>query len=121
LLLPGVCAAVQCLQAGAFKIGDTAGTLDNIISCKLYRPGSVGFVGQSGGMSNETYNVLSRATDGLYEGELAVRDLAWVVKTLVQQGQLAAALHFTALLPQCLLARQAAKNRACCGSAALAS
>lgn len=57
------------MQAGAFKIGDTAGTLDNIIACKLYRPGSVGFVSKSGGMSNEMYNVLSRATDGLYEGE----------------------------------------------------
>ncbi len=56
------------LQAGAFKIGDTAGTLDNIISCKLHRPGSVGFVSKSGGMSNEMYNVLSRATDGLFEG-----------------------------------------------------
>lgn len=60
-------------QAGAFKIGDTAGTLDNIIACKLYRPGSVGFVSKSGGMSNEMYNVLSRATDGLYEGEGGLR------------------------------------------------
>lgn len=59
---------LTALQAGAFKIGDTAGTLDNIIACKLYRPGSVGFVSKSGGMSNEMYNVLSRATDGLYEG-----------------------------------------------------
>lgn len=58
------------MQAGAFKIGDTAGTLDNIIACRLYRPGSVGFVSKSGGMSNEMYNVLSRATDGLYEGEI---------------------------------------------------
>lgn len=58
-------------QAGAFKIGDTAGTLDNIVACKLYRPGSVGFVSKSGGMSNEMYNVLSRATDGLYEGARA--------------------------------------------------
>jgi ATP citrate (pro-S)-lyase len=57
------------MQAGAFKIGDTAGTLDNIIACKLYRPGSVGFVSKSGGMSNEMYNVLARATDGLYEGK----------------------------------------------------
>ncbi|GBF97148.1 ATP-citrate lyase B [Raphidocelis subcapitata] len=61
-------ATVGGVQAGAFKIGDTAGTLDNIIACKLYRPGSVGFVSKSGGMSNEMYNVLSRATDGLYEG-----------------------------------------------------
>lgn len=35
------------IQAGAFKIGDTAGTIDNIIQCKLYRPGSVGFVSKS--------------------------------------------------------------------------
>lgn len=61
-------ATVGGIQAGAFRIGDTAGTLDNIIACKLYRPGSVGFVSKSGGMSNELYNVLSRATDGLYEG-----------------------------------------------------
>ncbi|KAJ7571174.1 hypothetical protein O6H91_01G152900 [Diphasiastrum complanatum] len=61
-------ATVGGIQAGAFKIGDTAGTLDNIIHCRLYRPGSVGFVSKSGGMSNELYNVLSRATDGIYEG-----------------------------------------------------
>jgi ATP citrate (pro-S)-lyase len=61
-------ATVGGVQAGAFKIGDTAGTLDNIVHCKLYRPGSVGFVSKSGGMSNEMYNVLARVTDGLYEG-----------------------------------------------------
>ncbi|KAI8471432.1 MAG: citrate synthase-like protein [Monoraphidium minutum] len=61
-------ATVGGIQAGAFRIGDTAGTLDNIIACRLYRPGSIGFVSKSGGMSNELYNVLSRATDGLYEG-----------------------------------------------------
>eukprot|EP00192_Tetraselmis_astigmatica_P015423 CAMPEP_0117667044 /NCGR_PEP_ID=MMETSP0804-20121206/10735_1 /TAXON_ID=1074897 /ORGANISM="Tetraselmis astigmatica, Strain CCMP880" /LENGTH=180 /DNA_ID=CAMNT_0005474701 /DNA_START=283 /DNA_END=825 /DNA_ORIENTATION=- len=32
-------ATVGGMQPGAFKIGDTAGTLENIISCKLYRPG----------------------------------------------------------------------------------
>ncbi|KAB2615884.1 hypothetical protein D8674_022472 [Pyrus ussuriensis x Pyrus communis] len=31
-------------EAGAFKIGDTAGTIDNIIHYKLYKPRSVGFV-----------------------------------------------------------------------------
>lgn len=64
---PPLCPCVRP-QAGAFKIGDAAGTLDNIIACKLYRPGSVGFVSKSGGMSNEMYNTLARATDGLYEG-----------------------------------------------------
>ncbi|XP_059317848.1 ATP-citrate synthase beta chain protein 2-like isoform X3 [Lycium ferocissimum] len=61
-------ATVGVIQAGAFKIGDTAGTIDNIIQCKLYRPGSVGFVSKSGGMSNELYNTIARVTDGIYEG-----------------------------------------------------
>ncbi|XWS08488.1 hypothetical protein CRYUN_Cryun40dG0006700 [Craigia yunnanensis] len=61
-------ATVGGIQAGAFKIGDTAGTIDNIIHCKLYRPGSVGFVSKSGGMSNEMYNTIARVTDGIYEG-----------------------------------------------------
>jgi len=60
-------ATVGGIQAGSFKIGDTAGTMDNIISCKLYRPGSVGFVSKSGGLSNECYNILSKTTDGLFE------------------------------------------------------
>nr|VDD38960.1 unnamed protein product [Brassica oleracea] len=75
-------ATVGGIQAGAFKIGDTAGTIDNIIQCKLYRPGSVGFVSKSSlrvffihhssfpadGMSNEMYNTVARVTDGIYEG-----------------------------------------------------
>lgn len=61
-------ATVGGVQAGAFKIGNTAGTVDNIIACKLHRPGSVGFVSKSGGMSNEMYNMLAQTTDGLYEG-----------------------------------------------------
>jgi succinyl-CoA synthetase alpha subunit len=56
------------IQAGAFKIADTAGTIDNVVNCKLYRPGSVGVVSKSGGLSNELYNILSRTTDGLFEG-----------------------------------------------------
>lgn len=61
-------ATVGGVQAGAFKIGDTAGTAENIVQCKLHRPGSVGFVSKSGGLSNEMYNVLARTTDGLFEG-----------------------------------------------------
>ena len=48
-------------------IGDTAGTVENIVRCKLYRPGCVGFVSKSGGLSNEMYNILGRTTNGLYE------------------------------------------------------
>ncbi|CAN6858430.1 unnamed protein product [Brassica oleracea] len=61
-------ATVGGIQAEAFKIGDTAGTIDNIIHSKLYRPGSVGFVSKSGGMSNEMYNIVAHVTDGIYEG-----------------------------------------------------
>ncbi|MBS3976749.1 MAG: hypothetical protein KGZ75_08525 [Syntrophomonadaceae bacterium] len=61
-------ATVGGIMAGAFKIGNTAGTLENIIDSKLYRAGSVGFVSKSGGMSNEAYNIIARNTDGLYEG-----------------------------------------------------
>ena len=61
-------ATVGGIRAGAFKIGNTAGTIDNIIASKLYRPGSVGFVSKSGGMSNEMYNIIAQNTDGLYEG-----------------------------------------------------
>ena len=61
-------ATVGGLMAGAFKIGNTGGTIDSIIESKLYRPGSVGFVSKSGGLSNEAYNIISRNSDGLYEG-----------------------------------------------------
>jgi len=61
-------ATVGGMVAGAFKIGNTAGTIDNIIESKLYKQGSVGFVSKSGGMSNEMYNIIARNTDGLYEG-----------------------------------------------------
>jgi ATP citrate (pro-S)-lyase len=42
--------------------------MDNIISSKLYRAGSVGYVSKSGGMSNELNNILSLVTNGTYEG-----------------------------------------------------
>ncbi|PWA54734.1 ATP-citrate synthase beta chain protein 2 [Artemisia annua] len=40
-------ATVSGIQVGAFKIGDTAGTIDNIIHCKFYRTETVGFVSKS--------------------------------------------------------------------------
>jgi len=61
-------ATVGGIAAGAFKIGNTGGTIDNIVASKLHRPGSVGFVSKSGGMSNEAYNIIARNTDGLFEG-----------------------------------------------------
>ncbi len=61
-------ATVGGIKPGAFKIGNAAGTIENIRDAKLYRPGSVGFVSVSGGLSNEGYNIISRNTDGIYEG-----------------------------------------------------
>ncbi|MGA2385994.1 MAG: citrate/2-methylcitrate synthase [Candidatus Bathyarchaeia archaeon] len=61
-------ATVGGVKAGCFKIGNAGGTIENIVESKLHRPGSVGFVSKSGGLSNEAYNIISRNTDGLYEG-----------------------------------------------------
>jgi len=61
-------ATVGGIAGGAFKIGNTAGTLDNIVACKLHRPGSVAYVSKSGGLSNELNNIIARNSDGVYEG-----------------------------------------------------
>ncbi|HUI39685.1 MAG TPA: citrate/2-methylcitrate synthase [Methanothrix sp.] len=61
-------ATVGGMAAGAFRIGNTAGTIENIIASRLYRPGCVGFVSKSGGMLNEAFNIISRNSNGIYEG-----------------------------------------------------
>lgn len=61
-------ATVGGIKPGCFRIGNTGGMMDNIISSKLYRPGSVAYVSKSGGMSNELNNILSFTTNGTYEG-----------------------------------------------------
>lgn len=61
-------ATVGGLKPGCFKIGNTGGMMDNILYSKLYRPGSVAYVSRSGGMSNELNNIISKSSDGVYEG-----------------------------------------------------
>ncbi|KAJ3049800.1 citrate synthase [Rhizophlyctis rosea] len=61
-------ATVGGIKPGCFKIGNTGGMMDNIVSSKLYRAGSVAYVSKSGGMSNELNNIISRSSDGVYEG-----------------------------------------------------
>ncbi|KAM7045341.1 LOW QUALITY PROTEIN: ATP-citrate synthase-like [Molossus nigricans] len=61
-------ATVGGIEPGCFKIGNTGGMLDNILASQLYRPGSVAYVSRSGGMSNELDDIISRTTDGVYEG-----------------------------------------------------
>ncbi|KAJ3337312.1 citrate synthase [Gonapodya sp. JEL0774] len=61
-------ATVGGIKPGCFKIGNTGGMMDNIVSSLLYRPGSVAYVSKSGGMSNELNNIISRTTNGVAEG-----------------------------------------------------
>lgn len=61
-------ATVGGITAGAFRIGNTGGMLDNIVMSKLYRRGSVAYVSKSGGMSNELNNIIARSSDGVCEG-----------------------------------------------------
>lgn len=61
-------ATVGGIKPGCFRIGNSGGMMDNIVSSKLYRPGSVGYVSKSGGMSNELNNILALNTNGTYEG-----------------------------------------------------
>ena len=61
-------ATVGGLQAGAFKIGNTGGALNNLKSLGLYSPGSIGLVSVSGGMVNEMFNIIHKNTDGVFEG-----------------------------------------------------
>ena len=76
-------ATVGGIAAGAFKMANTGGTIENIIDSKLHRPGSVGFVSKSGGMSNEAYNIIARNTDGLFEG-IAIGGDAYPGSTLME-------------------------------------
>ena len=68
-------ATVGGIAAGAFKIGNTGGTIENIIESRLHRAGSVAYVSKSGGMSNEINNIVSRNSDGVYEGVAIGGDL----------------------------------------------
>ena len=61
-------ATVGGIKPGCFRIGNTGGMLDNIVMAKLYRPGSVAYVSRSGGLPNELNNMISRNSDGVYEG-----------------------------------------------------
>ena len=61
-------ATVGGLRAGAFRIGNTGGSIENMVAAKLYRPGSVGLVSRSGGMLNEMFNIIAQETDGVVEG-----------------------------------------------------
>lgn len=60
-------ATVGAIKAGEFRVGNTAGSIESIIAAKLYRPGSVGVVTVSGGMSLEVNTIVANYADGAYE------------------------------------------------------
>ncbi|PZM86682.1 ATP citrate synthase [Candidatus Gracilibacteria bacterium] len=57
-------ATVGAMEAGVFRAGNTGGSLENIISSKLYKTGNTGFVSKSGGMSNEMRKIIADRTNG---------------------------------------------------------
>jgi ATP-citrate lyase alpha-subunit len=61
-------ATVGGISAGKFRIGNSGGTIENIVKSKLHRPGSVGLVTKSGGMLNEMFNIIAKNSNGAYEG-----------------------------------------------------
>lgn len=61
-------ATAGAIVGGTLRMGNSGGSLENIVASKLYRKGSVGFVSRSGGMSNEMFRVIGNQTDGIHTG-----------------------------------------------------
>jgi ATP citrate (pro-S)-lyase len=54
------------ILSGQFRIGNTGGSIDNILECQLnVKKGSVGFVTRSGGLLNELSYIVSHNTNGV--------------------------------------------------------
>jgi ATP citrate (pro-S)-lyase len=62
-------ATVGAIKPGILRLGNAGGSVENLQVSRLFRQhGSVAYVARSGGMSNELNSIISRVTDGLYEG-----------------------------------------------------
>jgi len=61
-------ATVGGIKAGQFRIGNTGGSLENIIDSRLTISGPVAFVTRSGGLLNELCRIVSDNTKGVYQG-----------------------------------------------------
>jgi len=57
--------SIGVMSAGECRLGVIGGAFDNLIACKLYRPGSFGVVTKSGGLSNEIIWICSQFADGI--------------------------------------------------------
>ncbi len=61
-------ATAGAIVGGTLRMGNSGGSIENIIASWLYKKGSVGFVSRSGGMSNEMFRVIGTRTDGIHTG-----------------------------------------------------
>ena len=57
--------SIGVLSAGECRLGVIGGAFDNLVACKLYRPGSFGVITKSGGLSNEIIWICSQFADGV--------------------------------------------------------
>ena len=58
--------SVGWLFAGQLRVGNTWGSLDNLIKSKLHTKGSIGLISKSGGMMGEMCRVIAKETDGIH-------------------------------------------------------
>ncbi len=57
--------SIGVMSAGECRLGVIGGAFDNLVACKLYRPGSFGVITKSGGLSNEIIWICSQFADGI--------------------------------------------------------
>lgn len=57
--------SIGIMSAGECRLGVIGGAFDNLVACKLYRPGSFGVITKSGGLSNEIIWICSQFADGI--------------------------------------------------------
>ena len=57
--------SIGVVSAGECRLGVIGGAFDNLVACKLYRPGSFGVITKSGGLSNEIIWISSQFADGI--------------------------------------------------------
>jgi len=57
--------SIGVVSAGECRLGVIGGDFDNLVACKLYRPGSFGVITKSGGLSNEIIWICSQFANGI--------------------------------------------------------
>lgn len=57
--------SIGVISAGECRLGVIGGAFDNLVACKLYRPGSFGVITKSGGLSNEIIWICSQFANGI--------------------------------------------------------